>query len=88
MRKEYGYFEYTVQYFDEEGDNHEKHTAHGVIFANSYSGAVKNLERYYGLGLDSIVMTALEPLSVYEFEDGGCLFNIKVENKNGERQIC
>lgn len=88
MRKEYNYFEYTVKYFDEEGYSYEEHTAHGVTFANSYSSAVKNLERYYGAGLNSIVVTVLIPSSVYEFEDGSCLFNIKVEDKNGERQIC
>ena len=64
MKNEYGFFEYEVEYWD---SFIEKMTfSRGVIYADTFTNAVENLENYYE-GIEKFTIYGLEPTSVYEF---------------------
>lgn len=78
---EYGFYEYICEWFDE--DNMKMTNVHGVIFAENFADAAYELTNYYGEDMiDTMQIVALEPGSVYEFENGASTFNFTIEEKD------
>ena len=61
-----GYFEYTVEYFDE--IDSEACVERGVVYADSYAEAVRLVESFYGDTINSLSIVGLEPCEVYVLE--------------------
>ena len=84
--KEPSYFEYIVEFYDEEKKTMIKNS--GITFALNYTDAADNLERYYG-NIENFYIQGLEAATVYDFKDSPITFSLianRKKNNNYERQ--
>lgn len=75
---EYGFFEYEIEYWDPFTE--KMTTSRGVVYADTFTNAVKNLEKHYE-GIEKFTIYGLEPFSVYEFNYDDNNFKIECECK-------
>lgn len=77
---ESGFFEYSCEAWVEEGMK----KFHGVVYADTFTNAMYELEHYYG-NIENVTLQGVEPSNVYDFEEGTVGFSITVDT-NGK--IC
>lgn len=72
------FFEYSCRCWD--GEVNGMRTFHGVVYADSFSHAMQELDHYYDM-VENVHLQVLNPCNVYEFEEGTVGFTLIVDEK-------
>lgn len=81
MNTEKGFFEYECKFYDDYEKKMEN--VKGVVYADTLTKAMTELELYYGAIEDVKLKQFNAPCDVYEFKEGSVNFHLTVD-ENGE----
>jgi hypothetical protein len=67
IKMEEGFFEYICEFWNEIDGKMD--TVFGITYADSFTNAMNQIEKYYGHTIESVKLYGLEPSSVYELNN-------------------